>query len=87
MWIAKVQIPKLGCTLKRKTMRLGITQNNFLSYLGIIGVGLAIVFTMKLIPNLRTTPTTAAVIETSKTLRHVVLFKFKEVLVFHTLFC
>ena len=59
-------------------MRLGITQNNFLSYLGIIGVGLVIVFTMRLIPNLKSNPTATAVIENSKTLRHVVLFKFKE---------
>ena len=44
-------------------MRLGITHNNFLSYLGIIGVTLFIVFTMKLIPSLKSTPaeSTAAV--------------------------
>ena len=64
-------------------MRLGITHNNFLSYLGIIGVTLFLVFTMKLIPNLKSTPAEAtaavsALVEESKTLRHVVLFKFKE---------
>jgi len=59
-------------------MRLGITQNNILSYLGIIGVGLFIVFTMKMIPNLKTTTTVTPMAENSKTLRHVVLFKFKE---------
>lgn len=59
-------------------MRLGITQNNFLSYLGIIGIGLLIVFTMKLIPTFKAQPTIAPMIENTKSLRHVVLFKFKE---------
>lgn len=59
-------------------MRLGITQNNFLSYLGIIGVGLAIVFTMKLIPNPTTSPALAPMTTNNDILRHVVLFKFKK---------
>ncbi|MEM1258046.1 MAG: Dabb family protein [Bacteroidota bacterium] len=33
---------------------------------------------MRLIPTLKSNPTTTAMIENSKTLRHVVLFKFKE---------
>lgn len=33
---------------------------------------------MRLIPNLKTTPASNPMIEKSKTLRHVVLFKFKE---------
>ncbi len=59
-------------------MRLGITQNNFLSYLGAIGVVLFIVFTMRMIPILKSTPTVTPMTENEKTLRHVVLFKFKE---------
>ena len=59
-------------------MRLGITQNNFLSYFGIIGVMFTIVLTMQLIPALKTTPAATPVLEKTKTLRHVVLFKFKE---------
>ena len=65
-------------TLKIKTMRLGITQNHFLAYLGIIGVGLVIVYTMRLIPESNTTATPPPMAENAKTLRHVVLFKFKE---------
>jgi len=59
-------------------MRLGITQNNILSYLGIIGVILVMVFTMRMIAIVKTSPTTAPMTEKSQTLRHVVLFKFKE---------
>ena len=59
-------------------MRLSITHNNFLSYIGIIGIGLAIVFTMKLIPQFKTNAALAPIVEDTKTLRHVVLFKFKE---------
>ncbi|MEO0570905.1 MAG: Dabb family protein [Bacteroidota bacterium] len=59
-------------------MRLSITHNNILPYLGTIGVVLAIGFTMKLIPDLKTTPAATPLIENGKTLRHVVLFKFKE---------
>ena len=59
-------------------MRLGITRHNFSSYLGIIGIGLFIVFTMRLIPNMKTAPAATPLLESSKTLRHVVLFKFKE---------
>lgn len=64
--------------LEKKTMRLGSTQNSFLSYFGIIGIGLAIVFTMKLIPHLKAAPMTTPELKEEKTLRHVVLFKFKE---------
>ncbi|MGD1947514.1 MAG: Dabb family protein [Croceivirga sp.] len=60
-------------------MRLTITQNNILPYLGTIGVVLFIGFTMKLIGNFKTNSTTTTpIIENTKTLRHVVLFKFKE---------
>ena len=59
-------------------MRLGITRTHFLSYLGIIGVGLVLVYTMKLIPELKPSTTATPMVEDTKTLRHVVLFKFKE---------
>jgi hypothetical protein len=60
-------------------MRLSITQNNILPYLGTIGVVLFIALTMKLITNFKTAQATTPLIENpTKTLRHVVLFKFKE---------
>ncbi len=59
-------------------MRLGITRTHFLSYMGIIGVGLVLVYTMKLIPQLKPTAATTPMVEDKKSLRHVVLFKFKE---------
>ena len=59
-------------------MRLSITHNHFLSYLGIIGVGLALVFSMKLMPQLKANTVATPILEKAKTLRHVVLFKFKE---------
>ena len=50
-----------------------------MSYLGIIGIGLFIVFTMKLIPDLKNViPAATPITKDSKTLRHVVLFKFKD---------
>jgi len=59
-------------------MRLGITQNNILPYLGSIAIVLCIVFTMKLIPNVKAATTATPSVDQNKTLRHVVLFKFKE---------
>jgi len=57
-------------------MRLPITPKYLLSYLSIIGVGLAIVFTTGLMPNPKTGAT--VIVGNNNTLRHVVLFKFKE---------
>ena len=59
-------------------MRLGITQNNFLACLGIIGIGLVIAYTMKLISESKPAATPPPMVENAKTLCHVVLFKFKE---------
>lgn len=57
-------------------MRLDITHKNFLLYLGIV-FGVIVVLSMKPIPPFNST-TAAPMIEKSKTLRHIVLFKFKE---------
>ena len=59
-------------------MRLSIAQNNILPYLGTIGVVLFIAFTIKLIGDFKTATASTPMIENPKTLRHVVLFKFKE---------
>ena len=59
-------------------MRLGITRLNILSYLGMIGVVLFLGYTFKLIAEYKDATTTTPMIQNTKTLRHVVLFKFKE---------
>ena len=59
-------------------MRLGITRTNILSYLGMIGVVLFLGYTMRLIAEFKDSTTTTPMLQNTKTLRHVVLFKFKE---------
>ena len=59
-------------------MRLGIIQNNTASFLGIFSIGFFIVLTMNMIPTFTSATTTTTMIMGEKTLRHVVMFKFKE---------
>ncbi|MEO0572510.1 MAG: Dabb family protein [Bacteroidota bacterium] len=59
-------------------MRLSVSHNNFLTYLGILGIGLVIVFAMSVISGFKTNTTISPIGEKTKTLRHLVLFKFKD---------